>query len=47
VRAEVLKQQAQEKAQWQRQLQEQMLALKDQLKQLQNLHVTVRQNGEI
>jgi membrane-associated protease RseP (regulator of RpoE activity) len=47
VQAEVLKQKAQEKAEWQRQFQEQMLALKDQLKQLQNLHVTLRQDGEI
>jgi len=47
VRAEVLKQQAQEKGEWQRQFQEQMLALKDRLKQLQNLHVTLRQDGEI
>jgi len=47
VQAEVLKQKAQEKAEWQRQLQEQMLALKDHLKELQDLRVTVRQDGEI
>ena len=47
VQAEVAAQQQQMHGEWQRQLQEQMKSLKDQLKQMQDLHVTVRQEGEI
>jgi membrane-associated protease RseP (regulator of RpoE activity) len=47
VQGEVLKQQRQMQGEWQRQLQEQMRSLKDQLKQMQNLHVVLRQDGEI
>ena len=47
VQAEVAKQEAREKAEWQRQLQEQMRALKDQVRQMQNLRVTLHQDGEI
>jgi len=43
----IYRQQMQEQDEWQRQLRDQMSAMKDQLKQLQNLHVDVRQDGEI
>jgi membrane-associated protease RseP (regulator of RpoE activity) len=47
VRQEVMKQQENVKGEWQRQFQEQMRALKDQLKQLQNVHIAVSQGKEI
>lgn len=47
VQAEVRKQQQHLQAEWQHQVREQMLALKDQLKQMQNLRVTLHQDGEI
>jgi len=47
VQAEVLKEKQKEKAEWQRQLQQQMKSLKDQLQQMQNLRVVERQQGEI
>ena len=47
VQAEVLKEKQNERAEWRRQLQEQMKSLKDQLQQMQNLHVVLRQEGEI
>lgn len=47
VQAEVLKEKQKEKAEWQRQLQQQMKSLKDQIQQMQNVHVVVRQEGEI
>jgi C-terminal processing protease CtpA/Prc len=47
VRAEVLKQSQQVHAEWQHQLQEQMRSLADQLKQMQNFHVALHQDGEI
>ena len=39
VQAEVLKEKQKEKAEWQRQLQQQMRSLKDQIQQMQNVHV--------
>jgi hypothetical protein len=45
--SELLKQQQQMHGEWQRQLQEQMRSLKDQLEQLQDLRVTLRQDAEI
>jgi predicted metalloprotease with PDZ domain len=47
VRAEVLKQSQQVHEEWQRQMRDQMLLLKDQLKQMQNFHVALHQDGEI
>ncbi len=47
VQAEVMKQQAQVQQEWQRQLRQQMLVLKDQLKQMQDLRVKLPQDGEI
>jgi len=47
IQDEVLKQKQYLQGEWQRQLQQQMRALKDQLKQMQDLHVTLRQDGEI
>jgi serine protease Do len=47
VQAEVMKQQQQVQAEWQRQLRDQMSALKDQLKQMQNVQIITRRNGEI
>jgi len=47
LQAEVAKQKQQMNGEWQRLLQEQMKSLKDQLKQMQELHVTLRQEGEI
>jgi C-terminal processing protease CtpA/Prc len=44
---EILKQKQNLQGEWRRQLQEQMRALKDQLKQMQDLHVTLPQDGEI
>ena len=43
----IYQQQMQEQDEWQRQLRDQMSAMKDQLKQLQKIHVDVRQDGEI
>jgi serine protease Do len=47
LQAEMAKQKQQMHGEWQRQLQEQMKSLKDQLKQRQNLRVTLHQEGEI
>ena len=47
VQAEVMKQQAQVQEEWQRQLRQQMLVLKDQLKQMRDLRVKLPQDGEI
>jgi len=47
VQGEVRKQQQHVQAEWQHQVREQMLALKDQLKQMQNLGGTLHQDGEI
>jgi len=47
IQSEVLQQQKYLKGEWQQQLQQQMRALKDELKQLPDLHVTVRQDNEI
>jgi membrane-associated protease RseP (regulator of RpoE activity) len=47
VRAEVLRQSQQVHEEWQRQMRDQMLLLKDQLKQMQNFHVALHQDGEI
>lgn len=47
LKSEVAKQQLHLQGEWQRQLQEQMRTLKDQLKQLPNLSAVLRQGGEI
>ena len=47
IQAEMLKQKQDSRVEWQRQLQEQMRSLKDQLKQMQNLRVVLPQDGEI
>jgi len=47
LQAEVAKQKQQMHGEWQSQLQEQMKSLKDQLKQMQDLRVTLHQEGEI
>jgi serine protease Do len=47
IQSEVLQQQRYLKGEWQQQLQQQMRSLKDELKQLPDLHVTVRQDDEI
>jgi serine protease Do len=47
VQAEVMKQQQQVQAEWERQLREQMSVLKDQLKQMQNVQIVARRSGEI
>jgi hypothetical protein len=43
----MLQQQKYLKGEWQQQLQQQMLVLKDQLKQMPDLHVSVRQDDAI
>ena len=47
IKTEVAKQQLHLQGEWQRQLQDQMRTLKDQLKQLPNLSAVLRQGGEI
>jgi predicted metalloprotease with PDZ domain len=47
IQAEVSKQRELMRTEWQRQLQEQLRSLKDQLKQMQNLRVALHQDGEI
>jgi hypothetical protein len=47
MRSETLKQQQQMKSEWQRQMQAQMKALKDQLQKMQDLHVALRRDSEI
>jgi len=47
IQADVLQQQKYLKGEWQQQLQQQMRSLRDQLKQMQGLHVTLHQDGEI
>ncbi len=47
VQGEVLKQQEYLRTEWQQQLQQQMLSLKDHLKKMRNLQVAQRQDGEI
>jgi hypothetical protein len=47
IQSEMLQQQQYLKGEWQQQLQQQMRALKDELKQLPDLHVIVRQEDEI
>jgi len=47
IQAEVAAQQQQMHGEWQRQLQEQMKSLKDQIKQMQELRVALHQEGEI
>lgn len=47
IQSEMLQQQKYLKGEWQQQLQQQMLMLKDQLKQMPDLHVIVRQDDEI
>ena len=47
VQAEVAKQAQHVHEEWQRQMRDQMLLLKDQLKQMQNFHVALHQDGEI
>ena len=47
LQAELMKQKQQERAEWQRQLRAQMKSLKDQLQQMQDIHIALRQDGEI
>jgi predicted metalloprotease with PDZ domain len=47
IQSEVFQQQKYLKGEWQQQLQQQMRSLKDQLQQMRNLQVTVRQGDEI
>jgi len=47
IQSEMLQQQKYLKGEWQQQLQQQMRALKDQLKQMPDFHLTVRQDDEI